>query len=108
MREMQKKKYRYGPEYIRGFDSLDEGTKDAYEFEATLCERVIRTIGLTEGVTFPECPLCGSRVWKVGHYTVNFTVPFTSGWRIVWMDDDIGDFVECVKCGRRVEEKEGR
>ena len=96
---MSKVEYRYGPEYLCGFNKLDEETKDTYEFEASLCEKVIRTIGLKNGIWFPTCPKCNFMAFKVGHFVVNFLFPFTSGWRVVWMDEDVGDFVQCAQCG---------
>jgi predicted RNA-binding Zn-ribbon protein involved in translation (DUF1610 family) len=84
--------------YIKNLDSLDRETKETYEFEASLCETVIKAMGSH------ECPKCGRRVFKVGNNIVDFTVPFVSGFRIRPRDlsftlRERRDSVECVNCG---------
>jgi DNA-directed RNA polymerase subunit RPC12/RpoP len=87
--------------YIRGLDDLDKETKETYEFEATLCEAVIRAFGSH------VCPNCGSRVFKIGEVTVDFNFPFVDGRRIrvsclkLKPSADLEVFVECVQCGKK-------
>ena len=83
--------------YIKNLDELDEETKQTYEFEASLCETVIKAMGSH------ECPECQQRIFKVGSFIVDFNFPFVHGSRIRPSNFSFRfkppKTVKCVACG---------
>ena len=72
-------KYPHAEKYIRNLDEWDEETKKAWEFEASLCDSVVETIG------GEKCPKCGNRQFiKDDDWLINFDVPFVHSFR-VWL-----------------------
>ena len=88
-------------------ENADEQTKQMWEFEAELCERVVEAFGQTEN-SFPTCPKCGSQVFKIGDTTVDFRVPFVHSQRIQVTGFRDSRLVKCAACGLTKKKKLGR
>lgn len=95
-------KYPHAREYITpdGLLRASQDTLEMWEYEATLCEKVINAVG---GV---QCPRCQQRFFQIQEgIIVNFGVPFTHGARIqvygqISIGRPLGGQVRCAICRR--------
>jgi hypothetical protein len=86
--------YPHASKYItlEGLEKADKQTRDTWEFEAELCDRVVEVIGNQ------SCPWCKGNTWEIGDIIVDFRYPFVHGYRIQVFGANQSSWIVCHSC----------
>ena len=90
-------RYPHAEKYItfEGLKKASRETKETWEYEAELCDRV------KAAFKGNECPKCGSKVFMIGDTIIDFNFPFVDGSRIRTRGPRTTKSVKCAACGLR-------